>query len=221
MQPPWQSQGSTGAFGEAHGIDLMEEFLIFKACGCGEIERLFSLCLTQIFAFLVQRRSEHMPCAPPPERCTTCFGVTQGHCRASAPACPGCSRPKAARCWQESGRLCFGKVMVCSSTCIRPFQGQIFEAYGSSYAAQIHLPALPWGKQLSVQSPAAQAGTSPSYSREAQLPGDLVLGKAGLSRRKKDMLDIYVCWKRNVRATKENPDVLHSHGSRLIGDSPT
>lgn len=42
-----------------------------------------------------------------------------------------------------------------------------------------------------------------------------------LREKKKDMLDIYVYWKRNVRATKENPDVLHSHGNRLIGDSPT
>lgn len=37
----------------------------------------------------------------------------------------------------------------------------------------------------------------------------------------KAMLGIYGFWKRNVRATKENPDMLHSHGIRLVGGSPT
>lgn len=34
------------------------------------------------------------------------------------------------------------------------------------------------------------------------------------------MLGIYGFWKRNVRATKENPDVLHLHGNRLVRRQP-
>lgn len=64
-------------------MDLMEEFLIFKACGCLETESLISLFAGKVF---------------------------------------------------------------CSSRCIGPFLLQIFKAYCSSYAAQIHLPDLPWDK---------------------------------------------------------------------------